>query len=116
VYDYAHTVRRQLRGAGFHADVDVADRKMQKKVREAQLAQYNYILVVGEEERAARTVNVRTRDNHVHGQHSLDEVEAVMRRERDTRSLVGLFGGEAAPAAADGGGAAPAAAAAAEGQ
>ena len=68
---------------------------------------------VGEEERAARTVNVRTRDNHVHGQHSLDEVEAVMRRERDTRSLVGLFGGEAAPAAADGG-AAPAAAA--EGQ
>jgi hypothetical protein len=37
------------------------------KVREAQLAQYNYILVVGEAEKLARTVNVRTRDNVVHG-------------------------------------------------
>ncbi len=35
------------------------------QVREAQLAQYNYILVVGEEEKAAGTVNVRTRDNQV---------------------------------------------------
>jgi hypothetical protein len=37
------------------------------QVREAQLAQYNYILVVGESERHSGTVNVRTRDNHVHG-------------------------------------------------
>lgn len=37
------------------------------QVREAQLAQYNYILVVGEQEAAQRTVNVRTRDNVVHG-------------------------------------------------
>lgn len=36
-------------------------------MREAQLAQYNYILVVGEEEKKAQTVNVRTRDNVVHG-------------------------------------------------
>ena len=35
--------------------------------REAQLAQYNYILVVGEAEKEACTVNVRTRDNVVHG-------------------------------------------------
>lgn len=35
------------------------------QVREAQLAQYNYILVVGEEEKKAGTVNVRTRDNQV---------------------------------------------------
>ncbi|KAL4423853.1 hypothetical protein ABPG75_001154 [Micractinium tetrahymenae] len=104
VYDYAHLVRRQLRKAGFHVDVDVADRKMQKKVREAQLAQYNYILVVGEEEKAAGTVNVRTRDNQVHGQHSLEHVVEVMSRERKTRSRVGLFGehkGEGS-AAADG--------------
>lgn len=37
------------------------------QVREAQLAQYNYILVVGEAEKTNRTVNVRTRDNVVHG-------------------------------------------------
>lgn len=41
----------------------------------------------------------------VHGEHSLAQVVAVMKQERDTRSLVGLFGGdkkEAAAAAADG--------------
>ncbi len=35
------------------------------QVREAQLAQYNYILVLGEEEKRNGTVNVRTRDNQV---------------------------------------------------
>lgn len=38
-------VRNVLRRAKIHVDVDPSDRKMQKKVREAQLAQYNYILV-----------------------------------------------------------------------
>lgn len=42
---YARSVRAQLRDATLHVDVDDSDKKMQKKVREAQLAQYNYILV-----------------------------------------------------------------------
>lgn len=40
---------------------------MYVQVREAQLAQYNYILVLGEEEKRNGTVNVRTRDNQVGG-------------------------------------------------
>ena len=43
--DYAREVWRVLRDARFFVDTDLADSKMQKKVREAQLAQYNYILV-----------------------------------------------------------------------
>lgn len=71
------------------------------QIREAQLAQFNYILVVGEKEQVARTVNVRTRDNHVHGEHALSAVLDVITRERALRSLVGLFGADAdAPAAA----------------
>jgi hypothetical protein len=42
---YAQKVRLQLRAAKLHVEVDDSDRKMQKKVREAQLAQFNYILV-----------------------------------------------------------------------
>lgn len=74
------------------------------QIREAQLAQFNYILVVGEKEQVARTVNVRTRDNNVHGEHALASVIDVMSRERDERSLVGLFGaadGAASGAATD---------------
>lgn len=47
-------VRRKLRAAKLHVDVDNSDRTMQKKVREAQLSQYNYILVVGEQEKVRR--------------------------------------------------------------
>jgi threonyl-tRNA synthetase len=38
-----------------------------KQVREAQLAQYNFILVVGAQEMEALSVNIRTRDNQVQG-------------------------------------------------
>jgi threonyl-tRNA synthetase len=95
-YEYALEVRAAARAAGLHAHVDMADRKMQKKVREAQLAQYNYILVVGEKEIEQRLVNVRTRDNVVHGMHPLAHVMEVMAREKERRSLVSLFEGEGA--------------------
>jgi threonyl-tRNA synthetase len=48
------------------------------QVREAQLSQYNYILVVGEAERNAQTVNVRTRDNVVHGMFALADVKQLL--------------------------------------
>ena len=47
---------------------------LNKKIREAQLAQVNYILVVGEKEMSNATVNVRTRDNKVLGEMTFDEL------------------------------------------
>jgi len=65
--DYAEEVRQAIHDAGYYVDADFSDRTIPKKVREAQVAQYNYILVIGQEEVTAKTVNVRTRDNVVHG-------------------------------------------------
>ena len=48
---YAQKVRGTLRAAKLHVEVDASDKKMQKKVREAQLAQFNYILVRGSSSR-----------------------------------------------------------------
>jgi threonyl-tRNA synthetase len=90
---YANEVRAALRKVRLHVDVDASDRKMQKKVREAQLEQYNYILVVGAEEVESRTVNVRSRDNVVHGAIALDEVVARLVQERDSRSQASAFEG-----------------------
>lgn len=91
IYDYALEVKEELRKIHMHVDADLVDRKMQKKVREAQVAQYNYILVIGEKEKAERTVNVRTRDNVVHGMHSLQDLKNILLEERDSRSLTSLF-------------------------
>ncbi|KAM5170464.1 threonine--tRNA ligase 1, cytoplasmic-like [Mantella aurantiaca] len=72
--DYAQQVCNRFFEAGFMADVDLDNSCMlNKKIRNAQLAQYNFILVVGEKERANKAVNVRTRDNKVHGEVSIDQ-------------------------------------------
>ena len=42
------------------------------------------------------TVNVRTRDNVVHGMRPLQEVKTMLAQERDSRSLVSAFGSKAA--------------------
>ncbi|BBH09246.1 Threonyl-tRNA synthetase [Prunus dulcis] len=82
---YALQVRDQLHQAGYYVDVDTSDKTIQKKVRQAQMAQYNYILVVGAEEvQMDRSVSVRVRDKgdvtvmSMEGllQHFEDQVEA----------------------------------------
>ena len=61
--------------AGFECDIELdASTTLNKKVRNAQLAHYNFILVVGEKEQKNDTVNVRTRDNKVHGEVSITEM------------------------------------------
>lgn len=63
---YTVGIHLQLYENGFEAEADLDDSDtLNKKVRNAQLAQYNFILVVGEKEQANGTVNVRTRDNKV---------------------------------------------------
>uniref|UniRef100_A0A671Y5G4 threonine--tRNA ligase n=1 Tax=Sparus aurata TaxID=8175 RepID=A0A671Y5G4_SPAAU len=75
--DYAKRVCKQFTEAGFMADADLdSGCLLNKKIRNAQLAQYNFILVVGEKEKMTNSVNVRTRDNKVHGELSLAEVLA----------------------------------------
>ncbi|RZC74214.1 hypothetical protein C5167_049694 [Papaver somniferum] len=59
---YALKLQDQIHKAGYYVDVDITDRKIDKKIREAQLAQYNYMLVVGEEEANNGTVSRRVRD------------------------------------------------------
>merc|ERR1719343_394343 len=60
--DYAHWVERQLMLHGFYAESEPSSKTLPKKVREAQLAQWNYIAVVGDKEMTDLSVNVRERD------------------------------------------------------
>ncbi|NXN60748.1 SYTC protein, partial [Rynchops niger] len=82
--EYAQKVRQHFHDAGLMADVDVDPGcTLNKKIRNAQLAQYNFILVVGEKEKASETVNIRTRDNKVHGERTIaDTVERLLELKR----------------------------------
>jgi len=76
---YAHKVRDALHAEGFFADVSDSSKTLNKKIREGQLAQYNFILVVGTQEEEQGSVNVRTRDNKIHGTKAIAEVVDLFR-------------------------------------
>merc|ERR1712141_945761 len=86
--EYANKVRQDLRSLGYMCDTDVDDSNtMNKKVRNAQLAQYNFIFVVGEKEQQNGTVNIRTRDNKVRGEKSLEQVKELFKELSEKRIL-----------------------------
>ncbi|CBH11011.1 threonyl-tRNA synthetase, putative [Trypanosoma brucei gambiense DAL972] len=80
---YAQTVRDTFFAAGFFADVDNGTATLEKKIRNAELARYNFILVVGQAEQEGQSVNVRTRDNRRHGTKTLDEALQWLRELAD---------------------------------
>ena len=55
-FDYAQEAAKRFYQEGFEAEADLTDRQLKKKVREAQVEQWNYILVVGQEEMDNGTV------------------------------------------------------------
>ncbi|EKM78406.1 hypothetical protein AGABI1DRAFT_60603 [Agaricus bisporus var. burnettii JB137-S8] len=61
--EYASEVARRLTDHELWADVDNGENTLPKKIRNGEIAQYNFIIVVGQEELDARSVNVRNRDD-----------------------------------------------------
>ncbi|KAF9530531.1 tars protein [Crepidotus variabilis] len=61
--EYASEICSRLSDLGLYADVDNSDNTLPKKIRNGEIAQYNFIIVVGQDELDARSVNVRNRDD-----------------------------------------------------
>jgi threonyl-tRNA synthetase len=59
--EYARKVEGQLAKAGLRVKVDDAQNSMQKKIRENARQKVPYLLIVGDNEAGAETVNVRRR-------------------------------------------------------
>ncbi|KAF9913692.1 threonyl-tRNA synthetase [Lobosporangium transversale] len=88
---YAESVRKRLHDAGYFVDVDASDSTINKKIRNAELAHYNFIFVVGAQEEASGSVNVRSRDaeesKKAKGEvRSLDEVMDKLKELRDLKA------------------------------
>ncbi|XP_004413033.1 PREDICTED: probable threonine--tRNA ligase 2, cytoplasmic isoform X2 [Odobenus rosmarus divergens] len=85
---YALQVSSTFFEEGFMADVDLDHScTLNKKIRNAQLAQYNFILVVGEKEKTNNAVNVRTRDNKIHGEISVTSAIDKLKNLKKSRTL-----------------------------
>ena len=70
---YAKDIEESLKAAGFRCESDMRSEKIGYKIREAQLSQVPYMLVVGEKEAESRTVSVRKRDEGDKGAVAIEE-------------------------------------------
>jgi len=79
--DYAQGVAARLREAGFRVAEDLRNEKISYKIREHSLQKLPYQLVVGDKEKQAGTVAVRTRGGEDLGAMALDAFIARLRNE-----------------------------------
>ena len=71
--DYAANVAAELRRAGFRVEADLRNEKITYKIREHSIQKLPYQLIVGEQEKAASKVAVRTRSGEDLGQMTLED-------------------------------------------
>jgi len=81
--EYAAQVEAELRRAGFRAEADLRNEKITYKIREHSMQKLPYQLIVGEQEKAASKVAVRTRSGEDLGQMTL--AEFIVRLELEAR-------------------------------
>lgn len=84
VNEYAEEVTAKLNDLGFRVEADLRNEKIGYKIREAQLQKTPYMLVVGDKEKEAGAVAVRTRSGVDLGAMPLDDFIAKLREEVDT--------------------------------
>jgi len=79
--DYANRIRDGLRQAGLRAVADLRNEKISYKIREHSLQKLPYQVIVGDKEKAAQQVAVRTRKGEDLGQMSLADFVSRLRAE-----------------------------------
>ncbi len=63
-----------LKYKGYQVYLDKSAATLQKKVRNAQIAQYNYIGVIGQEEVNGNTIKIRTREGEIIGDYTMNKL------------------------------------------
>jgi len=91
--DYAESVAKKLRELGFRVDCDLRGEKINYKIREHSLLKRPYLVVVGDKEKDAGLVAVRSRDardargNQDLGQMSQDALIERLSQERASKGV-----------------------------
>ena len=81
--DYLRTVLDALAARGVRVELDESDDRFPKKIRNASKSKVPYVLIAGEDDRAAGAVSFRMRDgsqrNGIPVEHAIDEIVEAIR-------------------------------------
>lgn len=89
--DYAKELKDRLFAEGIRTELDARAEKIGYKIREAQLKQCPYMIVIGDNEVEEKNVSVRSRDNGELGKMDVGEFIKGLHEEIDTKALKSLF-------------------------
>jgi len=84
--EYAEKVKEMLVNNGLRVEIDDRQEKIGYKIREAQLQKIPYMLVIGDKEREASAVAIRSRKDGDIGQMPLKEFVSKIQEEIETKS------------------------------
>lgn len=87
INEYAESVAKVLRDAGFRIEANLRSDKIGAKIRDAQLQKVPYMLVLGDKELEEGKVAVRERKQGDIGVMSLEEFVGVITQKKQARSL-----------------------------
>lgn len=83
---HAGQLQRRLEAAGLRVEADLGSDRMNAKIRQAQLMQIPYMLVIGDREIEQDTVSLRRRDNTRQNDLAVNEFIATVQERIATRS------------------------------
>lgn len=79
ILDYAKEVEQELKRNNVRVEVDGRNESLGKKIREGEMQKIPYLLIIGEKEKSARTLNVRVRGKGDVGEKSIATFLAVLK-------------------------------------
>jgi len=83
--DYAEAVNKRLLAEGFRSEIDKRSEKMQKKIRDAELQKIPYMIVIGEKEQLAGTLNIRSKSKGNLGLMTADDFIKKLKEETEKK-------------------------------
>ncbi|MBI5345976.1 MAG: threonine--tRNA ligase [Chlamydiae bacterium] len=89
--EYASKLLKRFKEEGLSCDIDDSNESVGKKIRNAQLLKINYMLTIGDQEVEKSTISLRTRDNVVHGEMSLQSFLEKVLKEKKEKALISPF-------------------------
>jgi threonyl-tRNA synthetase len=88
INEYAETIMRELKAAGFRVEANLRSEKIGAKIRDAQMQKIPFMLVLGDREMEEGKVAVRERSRGDIGAMTLAEFKEMARSLVETRALV----------------------------
>jgi threonyl-tRNA synthetase len=85
--EFAQKLADDLLDKDYRVDADLSDKRMNAKIRDAQLQKIPYILVIGDKEMAAGSVAVRLRSGEDLGAKPIAEFFSLLEKVVSSRTL-----------------------------